>query len=418
MTHHDADGVSSAGVLLRGLLSLGKDVEIEIVRQFYPETLEKLSYNEYDVTVFTDLAGRYVENISRKVENFLVVDHHDQTNLNDPHLIHSALLGYDPDKEASASTLSALVSYLLYPDTKTLIYGLVGAAGDRQFEGGRFTGLNRVFVVRGLKERLITVYRDLVLPGLRSRILPEVLLYSTDPVLPGLTGNEEGVYDLLERSGILSLYPSGRVRYTELGLDEKRRFFTALHLHLLRQGWTPQETASLVGEVYEINDGLGYLSTIRSFAVLANAIGKNLRKDLIEPLFTGRIEFLDEAEKILNVYLRTLFRAIQEGISSAVDEGPLVWVDLRRSFPPYVSGAVAEALSSDGKVGMCIVDDEDGYVKVSLRGGKNLSSLVSPVAERVGGEGGGHDRAAGARIPEDKVEEFISLVLEELKTLL
>ncbi len=418
VTHHDADGVSSAGSLSRGLLSLGKEVDIVVLRQFYPDQVEKVPYSDHDSVVFTDLAGRYLQEISNYLDSFLVIDHHDQTDLNDQHLVHPLLLGLNPDVDASASTLSALVSHLLSPDEKTLAYGLVGAAGDRQFEGGRFKGLNRTFVTEALKSGVLTVYRDLTLPGLSSKLLPEVFLYSTDPVLPGLTGNAEGVYDLLERAGIVSLYPSGRIRYSELGLEEKRRLFTALHLHLLRQGWSPSDTLSLIGEVYELNGNYGYKSTVRSFAVLSNAVGKNLREDLIVPLYTDEVGVLDEAESVLSEYLRTLYRAVVHGREHYKDEGVLVWADLRSSFPPYVSGAVAEALSSEGRVGMCVVEDEGGYVKVSLRGGRRLSAIVSAAAEKVGGEGGGHDRAAGARIPEEKLEEFISLLLKELQSLL
>jgi RecJ-like exonuclease len=56
----------------------------------------------------------------------------------------------------------------------------------------------------------------------------------------------------------------------------------------------------------------------------------------------------------------------------------------------------------------------DGDVKASARGnqrmverGLDLSKAMRQAAESVGGTGGGHNVAAGATIPEPKVEEFI-----------
>ena len=58
-------------------------------------------------------------------------------------------------------------------------------------------------------------------------------------------------------------------------------------------------------------------------------------------------------------------------------------------------------------------------VKASARGtqdlvarGMDLSAAIRNAAERVGGVGGGHNIAAGATIPSDKRDEFLSLLDE------
>ncbi|NPA86475.1 MAG: DHH family phosphoesterase, partial [Candidatus Diapherotrites archaeon] len=251
VSHYDADGVSAAGVLARGLSATGKDYDVLLLRQLYPETLEELPLGDYDHVIFADLGGRYVDQISRHSGSFLVIDHHDNAPLNSPRLFHPSQMGYSPDTEASASTLSALFSYHLYPDPKTLAYGLVGAAGDVQFEGSAFVGLNRVFVSRALRSGVLTLYRDLVLSGIHVKELPWVLIHS-DPPLPGLVGNNEAVYNLLERLGFLKKSAYGRIYYKDLSIDERRRLFTALTMHLLRYGWSSEQISSLIGEVYEI----------------------------------------------------------------------------------------------------------------------------------------------------------------------
>jgi RecJ-like exonuclease len=55
-------------------------------------------------------------------------------------------------------------------------------------------------------------------------------------------------------------------------------------------------------------------------------------------------------------------------------------------------------------------DDIDSYV-VSIRGSKDcnvhLGRLVNEISSDLGGSGGGHDRACGAVVPKDRLQEFI-----------
>ncbi len=413
VTHHDADGASSAGVLARSLEALGKDYDVIVLRQLYPESLEELPLSEFDFVVFTDLGGRYVDQIKNYVEDFLVVDHHDRNALESPKVFHPAQMGYDPDTEASASTLSALLSFELIKDPKTLVYGLVGAAGDNQIQSGAFTGLNRVYVVRGVKAGLLTLYKDLALSGLRYKELPWVLLYS-EPALPGLVGNEEAVYDLLERVGITARYPSGRVKYTDLDLDTRKRLVTALVLHLLRHGWSVGEAQSIIGEIYEVNGNVGWLSTIRGFKSLVNAVAKNRRPDIFVPLFLDRFEYLADAEEIYYRYRKSVVAAIRKAREIVEPVGSFAVVDGRKIVPYYASGAVASVLSSElNRPVVVFVSDEGGYVKASLRGRKGLSEVVEELLHGLDAEGGGHSEAAGFRIK----EEDLDIVLERLASI-
>jgi RecJ-like exonuclease len=40
----------------------------------------------------------------------------------------------------------------------------------------------------------------------------------------------------------------------------------------------------------------------------------------------------------------------------------------------------------------------------------HLGRLVNDIASEIGGSGGGHDKACGAVIPKEKIEEFIRLL--------
>ena len=58
-------------------------------------------------------------------------------------------------------------------------------------------------------------------------------------------------------------------------------------------------------------------------------------------------------------------------------------------------------------------DDINSYI-ISIRGSKDckihLGRLVNDIASELGGSGGGHDKASGAVIPKEKIEEFIRLL--------
>jgi single-stranded-DNA-specific exonuclease len=56
--------------------------------------------------------------------------------------------------------------------------------------------------------------------------------------------------------------------------------------------------------------------------------------------------------------------------------------------------------------------DEINSFVISIRGSKeceaHLGRIVNEIAANFGGSGGGHDKASGAVIPKDHLEEFIS----------
>src|SRR3972149_1567334 len=77
------------------------------------------------------------------------------------------------------------------------------------------------------------------------------------------------------------------------------------------------------------------------------------------------------------------------------------------------SGAVNFVLGLSGKdVGVAYKERVDhGIYAVSVRGSKackiHLGRIVNPLATKLGGSGGGHDRACGAVIPKPKIKQFL-----------
>ena len=84
------------------------------------------------------------------------------------------------------------------------------------------------------------------------------------------------------------------------------------------------------------------------------------------------------------------------------------------------SGAVNFVLGFSGKdVGIAYKERVDkGIYAVSVRGSPSckthLGKLVSSVTSKLGGSGGGHDKACGAVIPKDKIKEFLQKMNSQL----
>jgi len=86
------------------------------------------------------------------------------------------------------------------------------------------------------------------------------------------------------------------------------------------------------------------------------------------------------------------------------------------------SGAANFVLGFSGKdVAITYKERVDkGIYAVSVRGSPSckthLGKLVSSIASKLGGSGGGHDKACGAAIPKDKIKQFVSQMNSHLSS--
>ncbi|MEM2415355.1 MAG: DHHA1 domain-containing protein [Thermoproteota archaeon] len=95
----------------------------------------------------------------------------------------------------------------------------------------------------------------------------------------------------------------------------------------------------------------------------------------------------------------------------------------RVSYVVNVEWSLGKAATYARAYGNTIVgvaaDERGENIDLSVRsvGLKNLHKITSDIAERLGGVGGGHINAAGARIPQGKLSEFIEMLDERLRHL-
>ncbi len=447
VSHIDADGIASASIAYRALERAEKDVSVEFVKQLDGNEIKKIKGQEHPLVWFTDLGSGQMSSL--KGMNCVITDHHEPENDSEPTEIKDRgnILSYcasimelnphnfglDGAKEISGSGTTYLVAKQMDKENKDLSkLAVIGAVGDLQAsEEGRLVGMNRDILDDGVEEGVIEIKKDTTLYGLESRPLHKVLEYASDPILPGLTGDESSCVNFLVENDITLKEDNDWRRWHDLTKDEKRKILSELARKILSKGFPPENVTCMIGEIYILpgEEPGTMLHQAKEFSTLLNSCGR-YEKGMIglKVCLDDRDEYLKKAEKLLKGHQKILVDCLNYVESIGVEERDFIqFFHGEDRIPDTVVGTVAGMVLSSGDVDkklpiLAFADSEErGGVKVSSRGtkrlvdnGLDLSSAMSECAEKVGGEGGGHDIAAGALIPEGKEEEFIDIVEQKI----
>ncbi len=431
VSHYDADGLSSAGLIGLTLKRLGKSFEFMPVKKLDPRAIESIPIDK--PVVFVDLGSGQFDKIS-SINNFVVCDHHEVIGSDVDNHLNAHLLGLDGATEVSGAGMSYLASRAVSKDNMDLAYlAVVGAVGDMQDSTGRLIGFNRHILDEGVLSDVLVVKNDIRLFGRHTRSLVQFLSYSSEPFFLGLSGNEPACVNFLSDLGIPLKKEGEWLRYVDLTPKEKKNLITGLYIYGLNIGMDEKSLRSLVGEVYEIKneEDKSYLKDVKDFATLLNACGRHGEmKTGIMVAMGDRGEYYDKALNVLQEHRR----AIHDAIKWIYDHG----IEDRKSFyllngiggiEDSIIGVVAGILYNTSFVGrdkpiIALARDEDGNIKVSGRANKelvekgvNLGKVFSEVCKEAGCEGGGHNIAAGATVPNSREEEFLDKVGKHLEML-
>jgi len=152
------------------------------------------------------------------------------------------------------------------------------------------------------------------------------------------------------------------------------------------------------------------------FSTLLNACGRNDRPELGVSVCLQRKGAYEEAQSLLAEHRKNLRAGIEFASKNTQDIGKFLLLDARGIIPDSIIGVVAGMLfaGSRKKPILALSLEEKGKIKLSTRGtralveaGLNLGKILSECCAEVGGAGGGHNIAAGATIPEEKLDEFL-----------
>ncbi|MEM2137750.1 MAG: DHH family phosphoesterase [Candidatus Anstonellaceae archaeon] len=402
--HYDCDGLSSGSIAVSWFEKNSKTCRLRTVRKLDRELISSLA-NEPQL-IFVDLGSgsAFVDELKNEV---VIIDHHQPAHK--AHLqANPHLFGFDGGSELSA----AGCAYFVFRTSVDL--GIVGAVGDIQYP---LRSLNRIMLDEAIASKQASASTDILLFGRNSRPLLQFLLYADEPYLPGLTGNENSCKSFLSELGIEQKSGEKWRTYSDLSPSEKKLFVSAL-AELLSTRYSSDAASKLTGEIYTLlNRPQGTeLSDASEFSTLLNACGRNNQPQLGVDVCLSRPGAYESAKSLLAQHRKNLRDGIEFATKNVQDLGRFLLIDGRGVIPDGIIGVVAGMLfpGNRNKPVLALSLEESGNIKLSTRGtkklveeGLNLGKILSESCAVVGGVGGGHNIAAGATIPNDKLDEFL-----------
>jgi len=423
VSHIDADGLTAAAIMRKALDRMGIDPTVIFVKQLEQKNLREIADLNPELVIFTDLGSGMLDAIKSLHLNAVIADHHQPQGSYEYHL-NPHIFGFNGGIEASGSGMTYFIAREMGENGDLAALAIVGAVGDLQHsKHGQLIGLNRTILEEGVKNKVIKYEKDLMLFGRQTRPVFKLLQYSTDIYFPGLTGSEEASIEFLKRIGIRQQGEKWR-RWIDLELSEKQKIVSALIQFGLTCGLASFKVERLVGEVYTLlceREGTE-VRDASEFSTLLNSTARYDHADIGLSVCMGdRGKSFDEACVLLNEHRKNLV----EGLNFVKEKGitelrNLQYFDsgskIRETIVGIVAGMSASFVNNRNLPIIAFADSEGG-VKVSSRGnqdllrkGLNLGAAISQAAKAVGGNGGGHDIAAGAFIPREAKNEFLKIL--------
>ena len=434
ISHRDADGITAGAILAKAVAREGGSFQLSIVKQVSEDLIEELAKERREIYVFSDLGSGSIGLIEKKLDfaTVVVADHHPPEGdfSSDSHvLVNPVPFGANSVRDLSGSGVAYFVAREMKGKNMDSAYiATVGAVGDMQEIDGTFHGLNLEIIEDGKKLGILEVRKELRLFGRESRPLYQMLAYATNPEIPEITGDERKAIEWLRSRGF-----DPELKYWQLREEEKRKLHEALLVHMIKHASPKEAIDRLIGDVvvsplYPEGDPR---HEAREFATLLNATGRLNAGTLGVAICLGDEDAFKKAVKMLEEYKREQIEARKFIIQnwSMVEEGEHAYVfyagkNIRDTLVGIAANmAINAGLANPEKPVVVLADSEEdeNLVKGSARTteralekGYHLGEALREVAEKLGGEGGGHAIAAGIRFPRDRIEDFIKLLNEAL----
>ena len=401
VSHNDADGLTSAGIMAQALLRAGICFQISIVGRLDDAVIEEVnrSISGEEVVIFCDMGSGQPELIGKVAADVIVLDHHQPVGQSPAKAIVNAhLAGIDGATDISASGTCYLVARELAADNVDLAgLALAGAVGDKQL----FRTANAFILEEALKAEVTSIRKGL---KVGDGDLVDVLAYTIEPFLD-ITGYPEKTKEFLNQ-----LELSGRIE--DLSEEEVSRLANAVALKLVRQA-SPEAIEAVIGEVLLLNREL--VRNVYDFNSILSTCGKQKIYGLAISLCLKDREIVNEALSLKKEYEKKLVLNIRENVEK-IRKGENIWYVITADAISTGSLASTVVRYLHPELPFICVNESEGILKVSARGtrelvskGLDLAFALREAASAVGGSGGGHNVASGAVLPIGSEEEFLSI---------
>jgi single-stranded-DNA-specific exonuclease len=443
-SHIDADGLAAAGIIGKSLLRLGGKFRLRIARWLDEKVVDQIAAEKSALTIFADSGSGYLDLMSEKLSEHrvIILDHHQTVTETPSTFIHvnPHFHGIDGSRDISGAGVAYLFAKAFDKTNIDLAHlAVIGALGDLQDKYAdksgqrKLGGVNERIVEDAVKAGCLNVETDLLFFGRETRPIHKAIARTTNPFIPGISGEEDKSYAFLKRLGIEPKQGEKWRALRDLSGEEKKQILSAIADYFMSKGFAGDVALDLIGHVYTLahEDRWMPLRDAREFTVILNATGRMDKAGLGVAICMGdRGKCLEEATAVMEEYRRTITKYLRwvtekpdrleelDGIYLVRGDG---FIDEKVISP--VSSILSTTLSKLGKpiIVYSSISGEE-MVKVSARAletlrkrGLNLGEALHVAAEKYSGRGGGHDVAAGAQIPIKDIDSFITLVDQLVK---
>ena len=446
-THVDTDGITSRVILEELFRRLEIEGEFKFLKQLNMETLEEISFKDYNLVIFADLGSGQMDLIREKIEEcnlegsrdhgVIVLDHHLPAPCKVPeNVIH--VNPWNDNLDGGREICGAGVAYkfakLCNPENTDLAkYAILGAVGDIQNLEGSFRGMNREILEDAKVRGDVIEFPDLQFYGKHTRPIFVSMRYFTD-VRTDLMNNDSRILNFIKMvNKKYNLEIDPREPICNLSQGEKSALgseFLSRCNRYVPLPWVKYLPKVIFGMSYEFRGEMVMtpLRNLEEFSTCINACSRyGDYKTPLEVLKGDRGKYYRRMLYMLNKHKRNLFKALKyiRDRVEIVQREKFQYFEIERGkVEEGIVGIVAGMSYSIEEVDwkkpvFALKERNDGY-KVSARCPKlltfaqdiNLADVVSYASRKVGGVGGGHKFACGAYIPSK--EDFIKYIENRL----
>jgi RecJ-like exonuclease len=406
VSHFDTDGITSGTIITQGLKRLDQRFSIKIVKSLTKDFIDSLPKDK--IILFVDLASGSLDHIKEAgLRKVFIIDHHEveQEIPENVEIINPQLW---EKQKISSSGLAYLFCKQIDENNKDLAkLGVLGMIGDQMDKD--IDSLNHGILEDGeiQRKRGLLIYPS-------TRPLNRVLEYSSEPFIPGVTGDIKGVMELLREVG---LNPEGGKYKSLIDLTEAEmeKLVTSV---ILRN--PEKKDKELIGDLFLIKM-FGKLEDARELSAKINACSRAGRPEIAMMMCMENRDAKKQAESIHVKYKQELISGIKFAQESEKIEGQgYAIINAQENVKDTMIGTVASIISNSPMYGRGTIligmakDNANNMIKISARSvgreGRNVRELLAGIMDTMEGEVGGHEFAAGCSIQLDKEQEFIDKV--------
>ncbi|PJE81640.1 hypothetical protein COU58_01720 [Candidatus Pacearchaeota archaeon CG10_big_fil_rev_8_21_14_0_10_32_42] len=411
ISHFDTDGITSAAIMIQSLKRADQKFSLKIVKSLNKEMIKLLDKEK--IVLFMDLASGNLNEIGASgIKKVFIIDHHELDAENIPENIEIVNPELINKERISSSGLTYLFCKKIDEKNKEFaklaVLGMVGDTLEKEIDK-----LNNKILEEGniIKKRGLTIYPS-------TRPLNKVLEFSSNPFIPGVTGNPEGVIELLRESGIVP--EEGKYKnLIDLTEEEMERLVTSIILRA-----PGKKHKDLIGDLFLVNF-FGKLEDAREISAKINACSREGKPEIALGFCMENSNSKKKAESIHTRYRQQLVSGIKyvNDQKKVIGKGYVI-INTKNNIKDTMIGTISSILANSRtyEIGTTIIGmSYDGKTKIKVSGrnvgrtGRNIRELLSEVMKSFNGEVGGHHSAAGCIIEMEDEEEFIEKIKSQFE---